>query len=49
MSNIWRHWPTGSLWVVGTLVAINMMMTGITRLMLTLAVRRAMKAGAVTA
>jgi len=41
---IWRHWPTGSLWVIGTLVGINMIMTGTTRLMLTLAVRRALKA-----
>jgi uncharacterized membrane protein HdeD (DUF308 family) len=40
---IWRHWPTGSLWVIGTLVGINMIMTGTTRLMLTLAVRRVMR------
>ncbi len=37
---IWRHWPSGSLWVIGTLVGINMLVTGFTRLMLTLAVRR---------
>ena len=42
---IWEHWPSGSLWVIGTLVGINMIMTGTTRLMLTLAVRRAVKAG----
>lgn len=41
---IWQHWPSGSLWVIGTLVGINMIMTGTTRLMLTLAVRRALKA-----
>jgi uncharacterized membrane protein HdeD (DUF308 family) len=41
---IWRHWPSGSLWVVGTLVGINMVMTGTTRLMLSVGVRRAMKA-----
>ena len=41
---IWRHWPSGSLWVIGTLVGINMIMTGTTRLMLTLAVRRALNA-----
>ena len=46
---IWRHWPSGSLWVVGTLVGINMIMTGMTRLMLTVAVRRAMKTAAQTA
>ena len=41
---IWRHWPSGSLWVIGTLVGINMIMTGTTRLMLALAVRSATKA-----
>ena len=40
---IFEHWPSGALWVVGTLVGINMIMTGTTRLMLTLAVRRALK------
>jgi uncharacterized membrane protein HdeD (DUF308 family) len=40
---IWRHWPSGSLWVIGTLVGINMIMTGTTRLMLALAIRRAQK------
>lgn len=37
---IWRHWPSSSLWVIGTLVGINMIMTGTTRLMLSIAVRR---------
>jgi len=37
---IWRHWPGGSLWIIGTLVGINMILTGTTRLMLTLAARR---------
>jgi len=41
---IWRHWPSGSPWVIGTLVGINMIMTGLTRLMLALAVRSAIKA-----
>jgi uncharacterized membrane protein HdeD (DUF308 family) len=41
---IWRHWPSGSLWVIGFLVGINMIMTGTTRLMLSLGVRRALKA-----
>ena len=40
---IWRHWPSGSLWVIGTIVGINMILTGTTRLMLTLALRRAGK------
>jgi uncharacterized membrane protein HdeD (DUF308 family) len=37
---IWRHWPSGSLGIIGLLVGVNMMFTGITRLMLTMAVRR---------
>jgi uncharacterized membrane protein HdeD (DUF308 family) len=40
---IWRHWPSGSLWVIGFLVGISMIMTGTTRLMLSLAVRRVLK------
>lgn len=38
---IWRHWPSSSLWVIGTLVGINMIIIGTTRLMLTIAARRA--------
>lgn len=38
---IWRHWPSGSLGVVGFIVGINMILTGTTRLMLALAARRA--------
>lgn len=37
---IWRHWPSTALWVIGTLVGINMIMTGMTRLMISLAARR---------
>jgi uncharacterized membrane protein HdeD (DUF308 family) len=40
---VWRHWPSGSLWVIGTLAGVNMIITGITRLMLALAVRGAVK------
>jgi uncharacterized membrane protein HdeD (DUF308 family) len=40
---IWRHWPSGSLWVIGTLVGINMILTGTTRLMLALAARKAVR------
>ena len=43
---IWRRWPSSSLRVIGILVGTNMIMTGITRLMLTVAVRRAMNAAA---
>jgi uncharacterized membrane protein HdeD (DUF308 family) len=37
---IWRHWPSGSLWVIGVLVGINMIIIGTTHLMLALAVGR---------
>lgn len=37
---IWKQWPSSSLWGIGTLVGISMLMTGITRLMMALAVRR---------
>lgn len=36
---IWRHWPAGSLWVLGALVGIGMLMTGLSRLMIALAIR----------
>jgi uncharacterized membrane protein HdeD (DUF308 family) len=36
---IWRHWPTGSLWVLGFLVGIGMLMTGVSRLMIAVAIR----------
>ena len=41
---IWRHWPNGSLGVIGLLIGINMVITGTTRLMLSLTVRRALHA-----
>ena len=37
---VWRQWPSSSLWVIGTLVGISMIMTGTTRLMMSLAARR---------
>jgi len=36
---IWRHWPTGSLWVLGVLVGVGMLMTGVSRLMMAIAIR----------
>ena len=38
---VWRQWPSSSLWVIGTLVGISMIMTGTTRLMISLAAGRA--------
>jgi uncharacterized membrane protein HdeD (DUF308 family) len=37
---IWSTWPSSAAWVVGTLIGISMLFSGITRLMLSLAVRR---------
>ncbi|HWW82771.1 MAG TPA: DUF308 domain-containing protein [Vicinamibacterales bacterium] len=37
---IWSTWPSSATWVVGTLVGISMLFSGVTRLMLSLAVRR---------
>lgn len=37
---IWRTWPSSTEWVIGTLVGISMLFSGITRLMLCFAARR---------
>jgi uncharacterized membrane protein HdeD (DUF308 family) len=37
---VWRQWPISSAWVIGTLVGISMIMTGATRLSISLAARR---------
>ena len=37
---IWFHWPSSSVWAIGTLVGVNLMMTGISRLMLGTVARR---------
>lgn len=37
---IWSTWPSSTFWVIGTLVGISMLFSGMTRLMLSLAVRR---------
>ena len=36
---IWRTWPASTEWVIGTLVGISMIFSGVTRLMLSLAAR----------
>jgi uncharacterized membrane protein HdeD (DUF308 family) len=36
---IWRTWPSSTGWVIGTLVGISMLFSGISRLMLSLAAR----------
>jgi uncharacterized membrane protein HdeD (DUF308 family) len=37
---IWRHWPFSSLWALGTLVGISMLVTGVTRLMMGVKARK---------
>jgi uncharacterized membrane protein HdeD (DUF308 family) len=37
---IYVHWPSSSAWAVGTLVGISMIISGVTRIMLSLAVRK---------
>ena len=37
---IWAHWPLNTAWVVGTLFGISIFFSGMTRLMMSLAVRR---------
>jgi uncharacterized membrane protein HdeD (DUF308 family) len=41
---IWRHWPSSSVWAVGTLVGISMLFSGFSRLMLSLGAKRVLKA-----
>ena len=40
---IYFHWPSSSIWAIGTLVGINLLMTGISRLMFGLAARKLLK------
>jgi uncharacterized membrane protein HdeD (DUF308 family) len=37
---IYFHWPSSSVWAIGTLVGVNLLMTGFSRLMLGLAARK---------
>ena len=37
---IWRTWPSSTGWVIGTLVGISMLFSGISRLGISLAARR---------
>jgi uncharacterized membrane protein HdeD (DUF308 family) len=38
---IWMSWPASTVWAIGTLVGISMLFSGFSRLMLSLAARRA--------
>jgi len=43
---IWAQWPSSSIWVIGTLVGISLIFSGISRFMLSLAVRNSSAASA---
>jgi uncharacterized membrane protein HdeD (DUF308 family) len=36
---IWRHWPSSSVWAIGTLLGANLLMAGVSRLLLGTAAR----------
>jgi uncharacterized membrane protein HdeD (DUF308 family) len=38
---IYTQWPSSSAWAIGTLVGVSMIFSGLTRVMLSLAVRKA--------
>jgi uncharacterized membrane protein HdeD (DUF308 family) len=38
---IYMQWPSSSLWAIGTLVGISMIISGLARVMMSLGVRRA--------
>ena len=37
---IYAHWPSSSAWAIGTLVGVSLIFSGVTRVMVSLAVRR---------
>jgi uncharacterized membrane protein HdeD (DUF308 family) len=41
---IWRPWPASSSWAIGTLVGVNLVISGFTRLMYSVAARKTLKA-----
>lgn len=45
-SMIYLRWPSSSAWAIGTLVGVSMIISGVSRVMLSLAVRKATTPGA---
>src|SRR5260370_10645393 len=45
---IYMQWPASSVWAIGTLVGVSMFITALSRVMLSLAVRKTMAAAAAT-
>ena len=40
---IWVEWPSSSVWAIGTLVGVNLLVTGVTRLIFGMAGRRVLR------
>ena len=40
---IYAQWPSSAAWAIGTLVGVSLIMSGISRIMLSLAARKATK------
>ena len=38
---IYLHWPSSTVWAIGTLVGVSMIISGVTRVMLSMAARKA--------
>jgi len=41
---IWRPWPSSSTWAIGTILGINLITSGFTWLMCSIAVRKTLEA-----
>jgi uncharacterized membrane protein HdeD (DUF308 family) len=41
---IWRPWPVSSVWAIGTILGVNLIMSGFTRLMYSVAARKTIEA-----
>jgi uncharacterized membrane protein HdeD (DUF308 family) len=41
---IYMQWPSSSMWAIGTLVGVSLMISGVTRIGMTMALRKAMAA-----
>lgn len=41
---IWHPWPSSATWAIGTLVGINLIVSGVTRLMYSVSARQTLKA-----
>lgn len=37
---VWAHWPMAALWIIGLFIGINLLITGLSQIMLALALRR---------